>query len=61
MCKAARRANLTPEESAEALTLLRARPALNERGLVELCRRIARLQQRLSQGLALKDHGRDGP
>jgi len=61
VAEAARRANLTPEESNEALTLLRARPALNERGLVELCRRIARLQQRLSQGLALKDHGRDGP
>ncbi len=48
VAEATRRAGLTPQESAEALTLLRARPALDERALVELCRRIARLQDRLS-------------
>ncbi len=48
VAEATRRAGLTPQESAEALTLLRARPALDERALVELCRRIAHLQDRLS-------------
>ena len=48
VAEATRRAGLTPQESAEALTLLRARPALDERALVELCRRIARLQDRLT-------------
>ncbi len=48
VAEATRRTGLTPQESAEASTLLRARPALDERALVELCRRIARLQGRLS-------------
>jgi len=48
VAEATRRAGLTPQESAEALTLLRARAALDERALVELCRRIARLQDRLT-------------
>ncbi len=47
VAEAARRASLTPEENNEALALLRARPTLDERTLVDLCRRIARLQQRL--------------
>jgi hypothetical protein len=46
--EAARRAGLTPEEQDEALTLLRAREALGEGTLVELCARIAQLQRRLS-------------
>ena len=48
VAEATRRAGLTPQEGAEALTLLRARPALDERTLVELCRRIAHLQDRLA-------------
>lgn len=48
VAEATRRAGLTPQESAEALILLRARPALDERTLVELCRRIACLQDRLA-------------
>ena len=48
VAEAARRAGLTPEEQDEALTLLRAREALGEGALVELCARIAQLQRRLS-------------
>lgn len=46
--EAARRANLTPQEQAEALILLRSRDGLDEAALVELCGRIARLQARLA-------------
>jgi hypothetical protein len=48
VAEAARRADLTPEEQDEALTLLRAREGLGEGALVELCARIAQLQRRLS-------------
>lgn len=48
---AVRRANLTPDEQTEALDLLRPRESLSESALVELCRRIARLRQRLTARL----------
>jgi hypothetical protein len=48
VAEAMRRADLTPEEQDEALTLLRAREKLGEGALVELCARIAHLQRRLS-------------
>jgi hypothetical protein len=48
VAEAMRRADLTPEEQDEALTLLRAREALGEGALVELCARIAHLQRQLS-------------
>jgi len=49
VAEATRRAGLTSAENNEALALLRGRPTLDERTLVDLCRRIARLQSRLSQ------------
>jgi hypothetical protein len=48
VAEAARRVGLTPAEQDEALTLLRAREALGEGALVELCARSAQLQRQLS-------------
>ncbi len=45
--EAGQRHGLTPQEQHEALTLLRPRSTLDERSLLDLCRRIAQLQERL--------------
>ena len=47
VAEAAQRARLSPDEESEALALLRPRAAIGEAALVDLCRRIARLQERV--------------
>jgi hypothetical protein len=62
VAEAAHRAGLTPGERDEALALLRPRDTPDEDTLVEQCRRIARLQQRLAVRTppALSAHGAVG-
>lgn len=50
--EAALRARLAPDEQAELLSLLGARDAPGEAALLDLCRRIARLQERVGAGRA---------
>jgi hypothetical protein len=47
--EAGQRHGLTLQEQQEALTLLRPRPTLDERTLLDLCRRIAAVQARLTR------------